>query len=259
MEKQMDTAVKAAVGAAPALPNVSLMPDVFAFKTVRAPKAPSGTSASTPSWCTTKTPSSPSSSAYPVYCLVTASSSTCAATAVAISLQASACLQVLTPRRIEPERFHFINSAITLDLCDASAPTVCRSGTVNPLGIETGEIYSQGFALEDIDDYNRLGQQYQGPIVLIIDALCYSTTDIFTAGFQDHKIGKILGVHQHTGAGGANVWEYRLLGQVLPNYFGLLPEGAAFRVALRRTTRVRRPTPAYRLRTSVSSPTNCTQ
>jgi hypothetical protein len=106
------------------------------------------------------------------------------------------------------------------------------------LAIQTGEIYSQGFPLEDVEDYNRLGQQYQGPVLLIIDALCYSTTDIFTAGFQDHKIGRILGVHQHTGAGGANVWEYRLLGQVLPQDFGILPQGATFRVALRRTTRV---------------------
>jgi hypothetical protein len=75
-------------------------------------------------------------------------------------------------------------------------------------------------------------------VILIIDALCYSTTDIFAAGFQDHKVGKILGVHQHTGAGGANVWDYGLLGQVLPARFTALPQGATFRVALRRSTRV---------------------
>ena len=37
---------------------------------------------------------------------------------------------------------------------------------------------------------------------------CYSTTDIFAAGFQDHQIGTILGCHDNTGAGGANVWDY---------------------------------------------------
>ena len=28
---------------------------------------------------------------------------------------------------------------------------------------------------------------HQGPVVLVSDALCYSTTDIFVAGFQDNE------------------------------------------------------------------------
>jgi C-terminal processing protease CtpA/Prc len=240
MEKQMDVAVKAAAGAAPVLPNVSLMPDVFAFQTVQHPRGPLGY--------------------IRIYTFMVNDEDAFVTEFIRIArllpsnglildvrgngggniLAGERLLQVLTPRRIEPERFHFINGPITLELCGpASGPYgLPRWAPSIQLGIETGENYSQGFALEDVDDYNRLGQQYQGPVVLIIDALCYSTTDIFTAGFQDHKIGKILGVHQHTGAGGANVWEYRLLGQVLPNRFGPLPQGATFRVALRRTTRV---------------------
>ncbi len=45
--------------------------------------------------------------------------------------------------------------------------------------------------------------------------LCYSTTDIFAAGFQDNEIGKVLGVDESTGAGGANVWEYPLICDLL--------------------------------------------
>src|SRR5262249_47665438 len=63
--------------------------------------------------------------------------------------------------------------------------------------------------------------------------------DIFAAGFQDHGIGPILGVHRHTGAGGANVWKYKALEQALPDQFPSLPKGATFRVAVRRSTRVR--------------------
>jgi hypothetical protein len=240
MEQQMDAAVKAAAAAPPALPNVSLMPDVFAFKTVPHPKGPLGY--------------------IRIYTFMVFDEDAFVAEFIRISrllprnglildvrgngggniLAGERLLQVLTPQRIDPERFHFINSPITMELCGpASAPYgLPQWATSINLGIETGEIYSQGFPLEDVEDYNRLGQQYQGPVVLIIDALCYSTTDIFTAGFQDHKIGAILGVHQHTGAGGANVWEHRLLGQVLPGRFDALPQGATFRVALRRTTRV---------------------
>ena len=71
---------------------------------------------------------------------------------------------------------------------------------------EIGADYSQGSQMLADDAYNDIGQTYQGPVVLIIDALCYSTTDIFAAGFQHHGIGTILGVSANTGGGDANVW-----------------------------------------------------
>jgi C-terminal processing protease CtpA/Prc len=89
---------------------------------------------------------------------------------------------------------------------------------------------------------NAIGQKYFGPVVLITDALCYSTTDIFAAGFQDHEVGTVLGVDDNTGAGGANVWEHRYFVQyVLPGtVYTSLPNGAGMRVAIRRTLRVGR-------------------
>ena len=77
--------------------------------------------------------------------------------------------------------------------------------------LATGAGFSQGFPVTSPESCNDIGQVYQGPVVLITDAFCYSTTDIFAAGFQDHGIGIILGCHDNTGAGGANVWDYDLL------------------------------------------------
>ncbi len=150
-------------------------------------------------------------------------------------------LQVLTPHRIEPARLQFINTQTILDLAKTSNPEMqlTRWGTSIELGMETGDIYSQGLPIDPTDACNLVGQQYQGPVVLIVDALCYSTTDIFAAGFQDHQIGKVLGVHRHTGAGGANVWDLPLLNRLLPNDFPMLPKGVSLRVAIRRTTRVK--------------------
>ena len=86
---------------------------------------------------------------------------------------------------------------------------------------------------------NQTGQVYHGPVVLVTDALCYSATDTFAAGFQDHEIGKVLGVDDNTGAGGANVWEFKdILADWPDGPFKPLPAGAQFRVALRRTLRV---------------------
>jgi C-terminal processing protease CtpA/Prc len=180
-------------------------------------------------------------------------------------------------KEIEPENFHFINTPLTLKLCtnDKEHP----SDTTGRLGlsrwersirksIETGAVYSQGFRLEksfSFDDWklwedlefedkydpeksqyglNVKDYLYQNDVVLITDALCYSTTDIFAAGFQDNNIGKVIGVHKNTGAGGANAWKYGLLHELLtnsechlpnPNYVG---HDWDFSVAIRRSTRV---------------------
>jgi hypothetical protein len=150
-------------------------------------------------------------------------------------------LQLLTSGPIEPCRLHFINTPLTRRLCETN-PFVQQWKDSIGQAIETGETFSQGFPLLPEEQYNDIGQKYQGPVVLVTDALCYSTTDIFAAGFQDHKIGKILGVSGNTGAGGANVWTHDLLRSFLPGAdspLKPLPKGASFRVAIRRTTRVR--------------------
>jgi hypothetical protein len=151
------------------------------------------------------------------------------------------CLQFLSPRPIEPERFHFRNSELILDLC-RQLPTnfdLSPWSTSIDLAIETGEVFSQGFPLTPVAECNDVGQLYQGPVVLIIDALCYSTTDIFAAGFQDHKIGPIVGVSRRTGAGGANVWDYdQILTKYNPRKFPALPQKAGFSIAIRRSTRI---------------------
>jgi Peptidase family S41 len=154
-------------------------------------------------------------------------------------LCAEKLLQVLTPRTIEPSLLSFINSPLTLEICERNdfvsewAPSIGDA-------VETGEIYSQGFSLLPAEEYNQLGQRYQGPVALITDPLCYSATDIFSAGFQDNRIGPILSAGGRTGAGGANVWDHDLLRQVLPgpkSPFSPLPQGTSFRVAIRRVIR----------------------
>src|SRR3712207_1795860 len=159
-------------------------------------------------------------------------------------------LQTLTPRRITPEPVQFICTPLNL--------AVVRQHKDNPSGIdlgawfpsmeqavETGSALSSAFPITPVEGANRIGQRYHGPVVLVTDARCYSATDIFAAGFQDHRIGPVLGVDDNTGAGGANVWTHSLLKQLLelpaPNPespYKALPNGAAMRVSIRRTLRV---------------------
>ncbi|MDP4503434.1 S41 family peptidase [Nonomuraea turcica] len=160
-------------------------------------------------------------------------------------------LQTLTPHPISPEPTQFIATPLNLRICGQhkNNPTGqidltpwCRS---MEQALETGAVYSGGFTITPADGANAVGQRYHGPVVLITDARCYSATDIFAAGFQDHKIGPVLGVDGNTGAGGANVWTHQLLTTLLE-----LPEPAAdtpyrplagqanMRVSIRRTLRV---------------------
>lgn len=156
-------------------------------------------------------------------------------------------LQLLTPRRIEPEPVQFISTPLNLRLCErngADSPFADLSEWTDSMrrALQTGAAFSAGFPISSPATCNVIGQRYFGPVVLITDALCYSTTDIFAAGFQDHEIGKILGTDLNTGAGGANVWEHgHLLDYVMSgddSVYRALPRGAGMRVSMRRSLRV---------------------
>lgn len=147
-------------------------------------------------------------------------------------------LQFLSPRRITPEPFQFVSTPGTTAL--ATAVTDYRDWKASlEEAVTTGSAYSTAFPLYPTDVVNSVGQLYQGPVVLVTDAQCYSACDIFAAGFQDHEIGPVLGVDTNTGAGGANVVTHEDLRAEWANG-GLkqLPKGAQMRVSLRRCLRV---------------------
>ena len=85
-------------------------------------------------------------------------------------------------------------------------------------------------------------QVYQGPVVVIVDASCYSASEMFAAGMEDNGLAAILGAHRQTGGGGGVVWTDALIAThcTEPNMaerFAKLPCGASFEVAVVRTTR----------------------
>ncbi|HXJ10817.1 MAG TPA: S41 family peptidase [Candidatus Limnocylindrales bacterium] len=151
-------------------------------------------------------------------------------------------LQLLTPHEIEPEGAQCIATPLSRWLCDKHPGFFNWFKSVES-ALATRTQYSLAQPLTD--DCNDIGQRYYGPVILITSGLCYSTADIFAAGFKDHNIGKVLGVDRFTGAGGAEVLTYsNLLGalkketniQDIP--FKDLPGGVDLRFAVRRMLRV---------------------
>ncbi|MEX2983994.1 S41 family peptidase [Streptomyces sp. C36] len=159
-----------------------------------------------------------------------------------IIFNAEFALQTLTPRPITPEPTQFINSPLNLRICRKHQDELGAWVPSMEQAVEIGSTFSSAVPITPEKRANAIGQQYFGPVVLITNARCYSATDIFAAGFQDHQIGPVLGTDENTGAGGANVWEHERLVALLEDEadtpYVRLPKGAGMRVAIRRTLRV---------------------
>ncbi len=154
-------------------------------------------------------------------------------------------LQMLTPHKIAPMRFELLCNAATFDLCQA----LDRRGQPGEWadwsrsierGSEIGALFSSGHPITPKEDLHSHRGVYRGPVVLVVNALSYSTTDILAAGFKDHRIGRILSTDDNIGAGGANTVSHEDLVRVAGRRLGLrrLPMGAAMQLALRRAIRV---------------------
>jgi hypothetical protein len=161
---------------------------------------------------------------------------------------AEQALHFLSSRPINPEPMQFIETPLSRRLREIQSPD-------NP---EASEDFSQwrdperdtgfsvGVPLTYLGAVENKAAGYDGPIVLIVNGLCYSATDVFAAGFQDNGIGEVLGTDENTGAGGANVFTHEALRRLFaqappdcqPSPICELPKGVGFRVALRRSLRV---------------------
>jgi C-terminal processing protease CtpA/Prc len=165
------------------------------------------------------------------------------------SAAAERLLQLISPRQpIEPARLYFMNTPLTLRLCDLQK----TNKDLGPAGLfswiesiqrsmETGATFSASFPYTDPATCNTIGRQYPGPAIVITNSLSYSATEFFAAGFQDHG-GIILGVDRATGGGGANVRTHQELRKYFQkdrrSPFKTLPNQAELRVAFRRSVRV---------------------
>jgi hypothetical protein len=157
---------------------------------------------------------------------------------------AESLLQLFTPQPIEPELFEFINTPLNFQICKSAPDDWDLKRWLPSIGdsVLTGATYSAGFPLTRDTLCNGIGQVYYGPVVLITDALSYSATDIFAAGFQDNGVGMVLGTGGNTGAGGANFWSLddllRAQKKDPRSPFKKLPKSAEMIVAMRRSIRV---------------------
>jgi hypothetical protein len=159
-------------------------------------------------------------------------------------------LQLLSPREIKPLRFHFPRTPLVKQIIESlrttGAPSTEFAAWLEPHpddDLSEDALLTPGRTITPAARANDTGQVYQGPVVLLFDALTYSAADMFAAGFQDHEIGELIGVDCSTGGGGANAWSYNDILDNVPAIAGIidlpkLPRDCKLSVAVRRCTRV---------------------
>jgi hypothetical protein len=156
-------------------------------------------------------------------------------------LASELCLQALTAHPLEPEPAQFAATMLNLRICRANEDMAAWLPSMEQ-ALETGATYSAGVPFTPQQLLAEVPQSYFGPVILVTDARCYSAADIFAAGFQDNRIGLVLGVDGTTGAGGGNVWKMANLLGSLPTEedfpFRPLPGGADLSLVIRRVLRV---------------------
>lgn len=156
------------------------------------------------------------------------------------SIQAAeGILQVLSKQPVRAARSQFVASPLVLDICRTRPELSPWVDSLRQAAI-IGATHSRGFPITPQAVLDKNKTRYPGPVVLIVDGICYSATDIFTAGFIDHEVGAVLGASGNTGAGGGNVLTHKDLLKLAGPDTALekLPGGVNFRVAVRRTLRV---------------------
>lgn len=168
-------------------------------------------------------------------------------------------LRRLAGRETETEPLQFLATPATSEVArrlEGNHPEMAGVRASIDEAVRIGGAFARGTTVADVGTWPTPGQRYPGPILAVVDALCYSATEIFAAGLVDNEVGELLGTSPCTGGGGANSWKHEVLFGVLGQAeLQALPKGtltvgedaaelarrppASFRLAMRRTTRVR--------------------
>ncbi|MEL7092535.1 MAG: S41 family peptidase [Pseudomonadota bacterium] len=147
-------------------------------------------------------------------------------------------VRMLTTKPLQPAPIAFRATPSTLQL--SGNPLFQDWQRSLQLQTATSNVWAQAFPISDYYD-TVPAYRYPGKVGLIIDALCYSTTDFFAADFVDNDVGVIVGTDASTGAGGANVWPWSVLVN-FAKYQGIsgpepLPAGYDLNISMRRAYR----------------------
>jgi C-terminal processing protease CtpA/Prc len=147
-------------------------------------------------------------------------------------------LQLVSPEPISPQPIQFRATRLTARLTRV-VPQFRRWYRSIDAAIDRSRAYSDALPLTPGHEHacNAIGQVYEGPVVLVVDALSAGATDILAAGFVDHGLGRVLATAPRGGMAGGVAWRTDDPHvELLPPPHSL-PNGAALQLSVARTCR----------------------
>jgi C-terminal processing protease CtpA/Prc len=141
-----------------------------------------------------------------------------------------AMLRLFTDRPIEPLQFEVRPTDWMRDLVRSNAAMADWREAVETAAA-AGRSHSAGRPLTAEDALEGALRRYRGRLVVLVDALTYSTAEMFAAGVQDHGIGTVIGTAPCTGGGGASAWSQELIHRLSGDAF-LAPANNAPRLRM---------------------------
>lgn len=159
-------------------------------------------------------------------------------------VMAEKLVQLFAPGGVEPSTVRMVANNLNAEIFRRANAGENRWSATVESAMRAGKRYTDPLAITPISEANSIGQVWFRPVVVLTDATCYSACDLFAAAMQDNNAAAILGIHEATGAGGANVMEHSTFHAIFDgdakNPFKTLPYQQDMRVAWRQTLRAGR-------------------
>jgi C-terminal processing protease CtpA/Prc len=157
-------------------------------------------------------------------------------------LAAEGLLQLFSSSPVARQGIQYVNTADAVKLAGALFKTVVNETPVGDARATSAPYVVFPEMPSRLQRVMPKKQAYQGQVVVIVDANCYSAAEMFAAGMQDHGLATIVGTDTQTGGGGGVVWSDERIAKEcrdpeLRKRLAPLPGGASFEVAVLRTTR----------------------
>ncbi len=144
-------------------------------------------------------------------------------------------VQFFTPKKPKLYGVRMLDSAFNRQLIQTH-PWLENWKDAQPASPADGFLYGPAFSSDA--QLQDMGQYYFKPLVVLMNASCYSSCDMFSSLIQDNDAGTIWGEnHAQTGAGGANVWRHSELRMAEDSSLKELPGGQDMRVSFRQNVR----------------------
>lgn len=148
-----------------------------------------------------------------------------------------AMLRLFCDGPIDPLRFE-MRATRWMGALVRSQPALVMWEAPVEAALAEGRRYCEALPLNPADGAGTGAAAYRGRLIVLVDALTYSTAEMFAAGVQDHGIGTVLGVAPRTGGGGGAAWSQGLIHRLSGDDF-FAPSAAAgsLRMAVMRCRR----------------------